>query len=194
VRAERAAAPLFERTLLYAKGAPAEFMASVPRDEPPLLRSVRGSVAAHVKALEDKGIDRIDVPAFLRRQADATPARSAPARGTQRSTPRRLLATVRSRLIAPSEFDAVVRTLDRATPPEGVADALRALARLGLSRGEAWLLIVAWLAARFGDHALPGPDAMRAIDALVAALPAAARDDGMQIVGARMGTVTLEAW
>jgi len=164
-------------------------------DRPAVWRNVRGSAAAQVAALEDRGIDRLEIPAFLQRQADAIPAPCVPARGPQRTTPRRLLAAVRSRLIAPSEFDSLARTLDRAIPPGGVVDALRALAALGLSRSEAWLLIVAWLAERFNDPALPGRDAMRAIDALLAALPAAARDDGRRLVAARMGTtVTLEAW
>ena len=182
--------------------------ASADIDRPAVWRSVRGSASAQIEALEGRHTDRLDIPAFLRSEAEPAPGRSesgsdgfapapgrsAPARGPQRSTPRRLLATVRSRLIAPSEFDTLVRMLERATPPEGVADALRALGPLGLSRSEAWLLIVGWLAARFGDQALPGPDAMRALDVLAAAVPAAARDAGMRIVAAHMGTVTLEAW
>lgn len=194
VRDDRAASLSMQRVSRHRGDAGSVFRDLDPSDRPAVWRNVRASAAPQIAALEDGAVDRRDVPAFLRSQADAVPSKPAPARGTQRSTPRRLLATVRSRLIAPSEFDVVVRTLDRTTPPDGVADVLRALAALGLSRSEAWLLIVAWLAVRFGDQALPGRDAMRAIDALLAALPAVSRDDGMRIVAARMGTATLEAW
>jgi Ca-activated chloride channel family protein len=163
-------------------------------DRPSVWRMARSVTPSVLAALDERSADPLVVPRFLHRTADATPAPALPARGSQRSTPRRLLATLRSRLVAPSEFQMVVRTLDRAALPDDVADALRALAALGLSRDEAWLLIVAWLASRVGDAALPGPDAMRAIDALLAALPAAARDEGLRIVAARMGTATLEAW
>jgi len=39
-------------------------------DEPAIWRSPRGAAANQVKALEDKGVERFDIPAFLRRQAD----------------------------------------------------------------------------------------------------------------------------
>jgi cell division protein FtsZ len=39
-------------------------------DKPAVWRNVRGSASAQVAALEEKGVDRLDIPAFLRKQAD----------------------------------------------------------------------------------------------------------------------------
>lgn len=39
-------------------------------DQPAVWRSPRGAAASQVKALEEKGVERFDIPAFLRRQAD----------------------------------------------------------------------------------------------------------------------------
>jgi len=39
-------------------------------DTPAVWRNGRGSASAQVAALEEKGVDRLDIPAFLRRQAD----------------------------------------------------------------------------------------------------------------------------
>ena len=39
-------------------------------DRPAIWRKPRGSATAQVQALEEKGVDRLDIPAFLRRQAD----------------------------------------------------------------------------------------------------------------------------
>jgi cell division protein FtsZ len=39
-------------------------------DTPAVWRNGRGSASAQVAALEEKGVDRFDIPAFLRRQAD----------------------------------------------------------------------------------------------------------------------------
>jgi cell division protein FtsZ len=39
-------------------------------DKPAVWRNTRGSASAQVAALEEKGVDRLDIPAFLRRQAD----------------------------------------------------------------------------------------------------------------------------
>ena len=39
-------------------------------DRPAVWRTQRGSASAQVAALEEKGVERLDIPAFLRRQAD----------------------------------------------------------------------------------------------------------------------------
>ncbi|MCL4747677.1 MAG: cell division protein FtsZ, partial [Burkholderiaceae bacterium] len=39
-------------------------------DQPAVWRSPRGSAAAQVAALEESGVERFDIPAFLRKQAD----------------------------------------------------------------------------------------------------------------------------
>jgi cell division protein FtsZ len=39
-------------------------------DTPTVWRDPRADAAARVQALEDKGVERFDIPAFLRRQAD----------------------------------------------------------------------------------------------------------------------------
>jgi cell division protein FtsZ len=39
-------------------------------DTPAVWRTQRGSASAQVAALEEKGVERLDIPAFLRRQAD----------------------------------------------------------------------------------------------------------------------------
>jgi cell division protein FtsZ len=39
-------------------------------DTPAVWRNGRSSASAQVAALEEKGVDRLDIPAFLRRQAD----------------------------------------------------------------------------------------------------------------------------
>ena len=39
-------------------------------DQPAVWRSPRGNAADHVRALEDSGVERFDIPAFLRKQAD----------------------------------------------------------------------------------------------------------------------------
>jgi cell division protein FtsZ len=39
-------------------------------DRPAIWRNPRGSASAQVAALEEKGVDRLDIPAFLRKQAD----------------------------------------------------------------------------------------------------------------------------
>jgi cell division protein FtsZ len=39
-------------------------------DTPAIWRNPRGSASAQVAALEEKGVDRLDIPAFLRKQAD----------------------------------------------------------------------------------------------------------------------------
>jgi cell division protein FtsZ len=39
-------------------------------DKPAVWRNARGSASAQVAALEEKGVDRLDIPAFLRKQAD----------------------------------------------------------------------------------------------------------------------------
>src|SRR5690606_6503131 len=38
--------------------------------QPAVWRSPRGNAADHVRALEDSGVERFDIPAFLRKQAD----------------------------------------------------------------------------------------------------------------------------
>jgi len=39
-------------------------------DQPTVWRSGRASAVAQVQALEDSGVERFDIPAFLRKQAD----------------------------------------------------------------------------------------------------------------------------
>ncbi|MCL4702707.1 MAG: cell division protein FtsZ, partial [Burkholderiaceae bacterium] len=39
-------------------------------DQPTVWRNPRASAAAQVQALEDSGVERFDIPAFLRKQAD----------------------------------------------------------------------------------------------------------------------------
>jgi cell division protein FtsZ len=39
-------------------------------EQPAVWRSPRGNAADHVRALEDSGVERFDIPAFLRKQAD----------------------------------------------------------------------------------------------------------------------------
>ena len=39
-------------------------------DAPAVWRSPRGNAAAQVAALEESGVERFDIPAFLRKQAD----------------------------------------------------------------------------------------------------------------------------
>ena len=39
-------------------------------EQPTVWRSPRASAAAQVQALEDNGVERFDIPAFLRKQAD----------------------------------------------------------------------------------------------------------------------------
>jgi cell division protein FtsZ len=39
-------------------------------DQPAVWRSPRASAAAQVAALEESGVERFDIPAFLRKQAD----------------------------------------------------------------------------------------------------------------------------
>jgi cell division protein FtsZ len=39
-------------------------------ETPAVWRTARGSASAQVAALEEKGVDRLDIPAFLRKQAD----------------------------------------------------------------------------------------------------------------------------
>jgi cell division protein FtsZ len=39
-------------------------------EKPAIWRNARGSASAQVAALEEKGVDRLDIPAFLRKQAD----------------------------------------------------------------------------------------------------------------------------
>jgi cell division protein FtsZ len=39
-------------------------------EEPTIWRNPRASAAAQVEALEQSGVERLDIPAFLRKQAD----------------------------------------------------------------------------------------------------------------------------
>jgi len=39
-------------------------------DQPTVWRSGRASAVAQVQALEESGVERFDIPAFLRKQAD----------------------------------------------------------------------------------------------------------------------------
>ena len=39
-------------------------------DQPAIWRNPRASAAAQVAALQDSGVERFDIPAFLRKQAD----------------------------------------------------------------------------------------------------------------------------
>jgi cell division protein FtsZ len=39
-------------------------------DTPAVWRSSRETAASHVQALQEKGVDTYDIPAFLRKQAD----------------------------------------------------------------------------------------------------------------------------
>jgi cell division protein FtsZ len=39
-------------------------------DKPAIWRNPRADAAARVAALEEKGMERLDIPAFLRKQAD----------------------------------------------------------------------------------------------------------------------------
>jgi cell division protein FtsZ len=39
-------------------------------DTPAVWRTGRNAASAQVAAFEEKGVDRLDIPAFLRRQAD----------------------------------------------------------------------------------------------------------------------------
>ena len=39
-------------------------------EEPTIWRNPRASAAARVEALEQSGVERLDIPAFLRKQAD----------------------------------------------------------------------------------------------------------------------------
>jgi cell division protein FtsZ len=39
-------------------------------DTPAVWRSTRETAASHVQALQEKGVDTYDIPAFLRKQAD----------------------------------------------------------------------------------------------------------------------------
>lgn len=126
-----------------------------------------------------------------RRGADHVPGSSPAAR---RTTPRRVLALARARLRRPSDIDALVDALKPASTNGPLADALSALARHGLDERDAWLVVMAWLAASLGDSALPGPVAGRVLGELLAALPADRRDAAMRHAGAALGSATLDAW
>ncbi|MFN9771662.1 MAG: VIT domain-containing protein [Burkholderiales bacterium] len=111
-----------------------------------------------------------------------------------RTTPRRLLSTVRKILREGNALDALVRRLDRAALPDGVDKALRAIAAAGASRGEAWTIVLAVLARQVGDGALPGEAALRVLDARLAAMPVARREAGERVAERLLGAATLEAW
>jgi hypothetical protein len=98
-----------------------------------------------------------------------------------RTTPRRLLSTVRKILREGNALD-------------GVDKALRAIAAAGASRGEAWTIVLAVLARQVGDGALPGEAALRVLDARLAAMPVARREAGERVAERLLGAATLEAW
>jgi len=111
----------------------------------------------------------------------------------RRTTPRRLLSTVRSGLRSPEGLDALLRRLEQASLPDELAGALREIEAGGASREEAWLLVLDWLARHFGDAALPGEAATRAIGARLAAVPRSRREAGAAIAARRLGAVALAA-
>jgi len=53
-----------------ASGAPAAHVNYGDLDRPAVWRNSRESAAARVSALEESGMDRLEIPAFLRKQAD----------------------------------------------------------------------------------------------------------------------------
>ena len=66
-------APILQRTgtdNMPMMAAPIDGDSSVNFDQPAVWRNSRGDAAARVAALQDKGMERFDIPAFLRKQAD----------------------------------------------------------------------------------------------------------------------------
>ena len=66
-------APILQRTgtdNMPMMSAPIDGDSSVNFDQPAVWRNSRGDAAARVAALQDKGMERFDIPAFLRKQAD----------------------------------------------------------------------------------------------------------------------------
>ena len=66
-------APVLQRTgtdNVPLMAASSEADSSVNFDQPAVWRNSRGDAAARVAALQDKGMERFDIPAFLRKQAD----------------------------------------------------------------------------------------------------------------------------
>ena len=149
---------------------------------PPRMYHSKGSARDAIARLESGTQDRLQIPEFLRREQAV------------RTTPRRLLATVRSGLGTQGGLDALLQRLERTSPPDGVLEALREIEALGASRDEAWLIVLSWLARHVGDAALPGDAALRAIDARLASVPGARREAGGRVVARRLGRATLEAW
>jgi Ca-activated chloride channel family protein len=152
-------------------------------EEPPVFRrSARGQADLSYRVPEPAHAGRV-VPAFLRERDDAA-----------RTTPRRLLASVRAARTARGGLEALLRRLERAPLPSGVREALREIEAQGASREEAWLIVLGWLARHFGDDGLPGDEALRALDAGLAGMPMARREVGEQVLVRRFAGATLEAW
>ena len=66
-------APILQRTgtdNIPMMASPIDGDSSVNFDQPAVWRNSRGDAAARVAALQDKGMERFDIPAFLRKQAD----------------------------------------------------------------------------------------------------------------------------
>ena len=66
-------APILQRTgtdNMPMVSSPIDGDSSVNFDQPAVWRNSRGDAAARVAALQDKGMERFDIPAFLRKQAD----------------------------------------------------------------------------------------------------------------------------
>ena len=66
-------APILQRTgtdNIPMMATPIDGDSSVNFDQPAVWRNSRGDAAARVAALQDKGMERFDIPAFLRKQAD----------------------------------------------------------------------------------------------------------------------------
>jgi len=101
---------------------------------------------------------------------------------------------VRGTLRESSDRDALARALDRQTLPPDVTSAVRTLADGGLTHEQAWLLLVAWLAVRFGTRELPGAAAQAAIDSLLAGLSRQSLENGMEALALRLGPATLDGW
>ena len=52
----------------HASAEPAEYATGL--DEPAVFRNPRSEASARISAMAQKGVERLDIPAFLRRQAD----------------------------------------------------------------------------------------------------------------------------
>ncbi len=161
-------------------------------DMPTIMRTGRQRDA--VEAMKQTGSGTLDVPSFLRKQADTGTRHVSKPKPPVSIRPTEVLKIVNQNLNHPDDLAHVIALLESTTRPDSVEQLMVDAPIIGADAAQAWIALILWLSSQLGTENNWGRHAARSVTTLADKMDKTMLNKLLRMVSEEFGTVTLEFW